>query len=281
MRGIPSTRAAGRLLLCLALVWSFALPAAAQSSASITIQPDCGPSSTDQPDEAPYEIAVQGNGFEPNGDVEINFAGERQDDPQQRDVVADENGSFSTVIRPARRPAGTYEVEALQRNGQEGAVTSRSTAPFTVPCPEPQPEPTAEPTGEPTAQPSPTESGLPPRPRSTPRDDKDKKGKKGKRSGFKPSLEFGSAVAPPGSVVELSGRGFPRKKILLLDWNQGIGSMRVQTNGRGRFSVGVLIFPNDVVGPRRLVVTGRRVRTSSTGFLVVPSTAAPPDFVNR
>ncbi|MCA1707873.1 MAG: hypothetical protein LC808_33200, partial [Actinobacteria bacterium] len=97
------------------------VPAAAQSSASITIQPDCGPERTDQGDEPSYEIVVDGAGFNAGDDVEVYFATERQDDPNQEDVVADQNGAFETVIHPAPRPAGTYEVEALQRHG-EGSV---------------------------------------------------------------------------------------------------------------------------------------------------------------
>ena len=263
------------------MVMTVSLPAAAQSASTITIDPDCGPETTGQSEEPPYEIAVRGSGFEPGGDVEINFAGGRQDDPQQQDVIADENGSFSTVIRPARRPAGTYEVEALQRNGQEGAVSSRATASFTVPCPAPEPEPTPDPTGEPTARPTPPEPGLPtPPPLPRPRDERDDK-KDEERRRFKPSLRFEPPLGTTGSVVELRGRGFPPGRSLLLDWNEGIGSTRVRPDGKGRFTVQMLIFPNDVVGPRRLVVTGPRLPTSSTRFLVVPSTAAPPDLMDR
>jgi hypothetical protein len=271
-----------RYLLCILLACSFAVPAAAQSSPSISIDPDCGPETTGGADER-YEITVQGSGFEAGDDVEIYFAGDRQDDPDQEDVVADESGSFGTVIRPLRRPAGTYEVEALQRHG-EGAVSSRAVATFTVPCPEVTT--TTQPDGSsPTTT---TTAGSEPSPSSSPSKspgDKEpgdkKRGDKGGRQRFKPRLRFDSKVGPPGSVIQVVGRGFPRRSKLVLDWNVGTGSERVETSKKGRFSADVLIFPNDVLGPRRLVVRGARFKTLRIPFLVVASTSGPPDFTNR
>ena len=260
-----------RVFLCLLLLCSVALPAAAQSSASIALDPDCGPETTGQSEEPPYEIAVQGSGFQPNDDVEIYFSGERQDNPEAEDVMTDENGAFTVLIRPARRAAGTYEVEALQRNG-DGTVSSRASVSFTVPCAEP------EPTAEPTAEPTPSGPVLPPKPTlpPPPRDREDKKDKR-KRTKDRPSLELDMAVGPPGSVVEVRGRNFGPRRELVLDWDRGIGTVRVQTDEKGRFDTDVLILPNDVVGPRRLVVTARGAR-ANVRFLVVPSTASPPDF---
>ncbi|HWC13865.1 MAG TPA: hypothetical protein VG929_04650 [Actinomycetota bacterium] len=262
-----SPKATGRFVLCLALLFSLALPASAQPSPSITIEPDCGPEATDQPDE-PYEIVVEASGFEPGDDVEISFGGERQDDPDQEDVVADENGAFTTTIRSARRAAGTYEVEALQRDG-EGTVSTRATAPFTVPCQEP--EPTAEPTPE---EPPPSPEATPTK---KPQDKKDGRDRK-KRPRFRPDLEIESPVAPPGSVMQVSGRKFPPATRLMLRWSEGIGTTEVRTSQEGRFKIGVLIFPNDILGPRQLVARGDRFRPVKVKVLVVPSTAAPPGF---
>ncbi|MEA2498911.1 MAG: hypothetical protein QOH26_1316 [Actinomycetota bacterium] len=264
-----------RYLVCLLLLCAIAVPAAAQSSASIAIDPDCGPEGS--ADEAPYEIVVQGSGYEAGDDVEIYFAGERQDNPDQEDVVADESGSFGTVIHPARRSAGSYAVEALQRHG-EGSVSSRAIASFVVPCPE------STTTTEPSQGSSPTTTTqIGPGPSPSPSPTKkpgDKPDKNGPRK-FKPHLSFGSAVGTLGSVAEARGRGFPPRTKLVLRWSEGAGSVRVLTDGKGRFEVGALVFPNDVLGPRRLVVEGRRFRPVRIRFLVVPSTASPPDFVNR
>ncbi|MEA2461857.1 MAG: hypothetical protein QOH90_2034 [Actinomycetota bacterium] len=276
-----SERAGRNAFLCLLLVSALTVPAFAQSSSSITIQPDCGPETTGQSDEPHYEITVNGSGFEADKDVEINFAGERQDDPNQQDVVADQSGNFSTTIRPTRRSAGSYDVEALQRHG-EGSVSSRSTTVFTVPCPE-STTTTTEPSQEPSPPTTTTQPGQEPSPSPSPtkKPGHKKKEKNDQHHRFKPHLSFGSSVATPGSVVEVTGRGFPKGKKLLLDWNVGAGSLRTKANARGRFKVGMLVFPNDLLGPRRLVVTGRRFEKMRVKFLVVPGTAAPPDFSNR
>ncbi|MCA1703434.1 MAG: hypothetical protein LC808_09320, partial [Actinobacteria bacterium] len=203
-------------------------------------------------------------------DVEVYFATERQDDPNQEDVVADQNGAFETVIHPAPRPAGTYEVEALQRDG-DGSVTARATSVFTVPCSEPTPtESPSVPTPTNSPEPGPSPTRRPP--------GRDHKGE-GPRD-RKGHLTLDAKVGPPGFVVAARGRGFPARRTLVLDWSEGAGSIEVKTDRLGRFTAGMLVFPNDMTGPRRLEVKvrGPRFRRVHLRFLVVPPTASPPGF---
>jgi hypothetical protein len=275
---------AARCLVCLALAGSFAVPAVAQSPASITIDPSCGAETTGESGEAPYDIFVQGNGFEADQDVELYFAGDRQDDPNQQDVVADSSGGFSATIHPSKRAAGSYEIEALQRHGQ-GSVSSRATTSFTVPCPE------ATTTTQPGASATTTTTSVDPGPSPSPSPTKKPGGKNGPgdknggrdkgRRRFEPRLALSSDAGPTGSVVEMRGRGFPPNSNILLEWNKGTGSLRVRSDKKGRFHAGMLVFPNDILGPRALVVRGRHFRPLRSRFLVVPSSAGPPDFTNR
>ena len=246
--------------------------AGAQSSASLALDPNCGSETTNQENEPPYDIYVEGSEFASETEVEIYFDQSRQDRPDEPDVVADGDGSFSFTIHPARRTAGIYRIEAVQRDS-EGQVQAQASADFAVPCPEPSPSPTATPSPSPTATPSRTPR---PRPRPSPRPSP---GSDGKRA--TPEVFLSPAVGRAGSVTIVSGNGFPPGARVVFTWRPGLGRVRSTADAAGEFSVQMVVFPNDVVGSRLVVAEGKGFRDAAAAFLVVPGTLQPPGFVVR
>ena len=80
-------------------------------------------------------------------------------------------------------------------------------------------------------------------------------------------------VGQPGAVCLASGTGFPPGPVVL-SWLPGIGLTPATAGPDGKFSVRVLVFPRDRLGPRSLVATGGAT-TASAQFLVVPNTTKP------
>ncbi len=94
-------------------------------------------------------------------------------------------------------------------------------------------------------------------------------------------------VGPPGTVVTVTGTGFPTGAVVKLSWDQGIKfSLPSITIGATQgFKVTVLIFPHDELGQRvmsaapDLTITSAPLFNIATAkFLVVPGTAQPRDF---
>ncbi|GAA1304715.1 hypothetical protein [Saccharothrix xinjiangensis] len=102
-----------------------------------------------------------------------------------------------------------------------------------------------------------------------------------------PVLAVEPGVGPTGSVPLATGRGFPPGATVRLAWSVGIPPVpdEVAVGPDGTFETQVLVFHNDVVGPRRLA--GAAVLGPGFGpvrsdeFLVVPRTLQPPDFASR
>jgi hypothetical protein len=86
-------------------------------------------------------------------------------------------------------------------------------------------------------------------------------------------------------MVAAAGTGFPAGLAMDLAWDQGVlspGVSPVQADRLGSFTVTLLIFPNDPLGPRALSATvsdgGQVFLLASAPFTVVPGSAEPRDF---
>lgn len=103
-----------------------------------------------------------------------------------------------------------------------------------------------------------------------------------------PALQLTPAVGPRGTVITAAGTGFPAGVAMDLAWDQGQlspGVSPVQADWLGSFTVTLLIFPNDPLGPRALGVTvsdgGQVYLLASAPFTVLPGSAEPGDFAWR
>jgi Tol biopolymer transport system component len=96
-------------------------------------------------------------------------------------------------------------------------------------------------------------------------------------------IEIKPPIGRPGIVVIATGAGFPPNTELTLAWSKGLTPKlpRIVTDARGGFRVQVLVFHNDFIGPRDLVVSPVG-KTSfppfGTSFLVTESSSEPPRF---
>ena len=96
-----------------------------------------------------------------------------------------------------------------------------------------------------------------------------------------PQLHFDPAVGPPGIVTTVTGTGFPPGALVTLRWDRGITQTRdpLVVDADGTFLTGVLVFHNDLVGPRQLIVTaapgGPPFPDQLARFLVVTATLQP------
>lgn len=96
-------------------------------------------------------------------------------------------------------------------------------------------------------------------------------------------LELDPPMGPPGFVTYAVGSGFPAGAQVALDWSIGIDERRapVVADADGAFRVPVLVFHNDVEGPRELVATpagGPSFPQTTAPFDVTRPTAVPPRF---
>jgi len=89
-----------------------------------------------------------------------------------------------------------------------------------------------------------------------------------------PSLTVSPPDGPPGFVTIAVGHNFAPSSVVVLTWSTGIGTTLVPTDATGSFTVGVLIFDHDILGPRNLVATDHFIIAQAT-FLVVPGDAQP------
>jgi hypothetical protein len=96
-----------------------------------------------------------------------------------------------------------------------------------------------------------------------------------------PQVLLDPAVGPPGIVTTATGAGFPPGALVTLRWDHGISQTLspVVVASNGTFVVSILVFHNDIVGPRQLVVTatagGAPFPDQTTPFLVVTATLQP------
>lgn len=96
-----------------------------------------------------------------------------------------------------------------------------------------------------------------------------------------PQLRLDPPVGPPGIVTRLTGSGFPPGGLVSVKWDLGITQALSPTvvGPDGSFGIEILVFHNDTIGPRNLLVTpasgGPTFTPASVPFLVVPATLNP------
>lgn len=102
-----------------------------------------------------------------------------------------------------------------------------------------------------------------------------------------PVLAVDPGIGPTGFVPRATGSGFPPGATVRLGWTTGISPTpgEVVVRPDGTVEAQVLVFHNDLVGPRLLEATAvlgpRFGPVRSAEFLVVPRTLQPPDFASR
>ncbi|GAA0261875.1 VWA domain-containing protein [Saccharothrix mutabilis subsp. mutabilis] len=102
-----------------------------------------------------------------------------------------------------------------------------------------------------------------------------------------PKVTVDPLVGPGGFVPRAVGSGFPPGGTVRLAWTVGISATpgTVVVRDDGTFEAQVLVFDNDLVGPRELAATAEAgpgfALVRSNPFLVVPKSLQPPDFVGR
>jgi hypothetical protein len=96
-----------------------------------------------------------------------------------------------------------------------------------------------------------------------------------------PQVRLDPALGPPGVVTRLSGSNFPPGALVVVSWDRGITQRLdpVAVNPDGTFTIDVLVFHHDQLGPRKLAVVaapgGATFVDNSAPFLVVPGPIQP------
>ena len=86
---------------------------------------------------------------------------------------------------------------------------------------------------------------------------------------FSPKLTVEPPIADTGSVVVAHGSGFPPNADVKLIWSRGIGSTTVRTDAAGSLQASILVFDNDITGPR--ILYGETPNVLGTAvFLALP-----------
>ncbi len=97
-------------------------------------------------------------------------------------------------------------------------------------------------------------------------------------------------VGPPGTIITVTGTGFPAGAVVKLTWSQGIQiiSVSITVGASQGFQVRLLIYPHDRLGQRRLnagpdlsAVNAPIFNIATADFLVVPGSEQPRDFTWR
>jgi hypothetical protein len=106
----------------------------------------------------------------------------------------------------------------------------------------------------------------------------------------KASIRLVPQVGPPGTVVTVTGTGFPIGAVVKLSWSQGVPIRRasISIGSSQGFQTRVLIFPHDELGKRKLsagpdltVANAIIFNIASADFMVVPGSEQPRDFTWR
>lgn len=91
---------------------------------------------------------------------------------------------------------------------------------------------------------------------------------------FHPKLAVNPTVGPPGTIVTVTGKGFPPNKAITIHWSVSTGSIVVTTDPHGNLGPTQLpILIPDVLGSRFAVASS--TPAAKAAFLVVPGTAEP------
>jgi PKD repeat protein len=172
-------------------------------------------------------------------------------------VTLTETDSAGTSIPPAPGTGGQFTVDGPGQTASRRADQSASTQQVvTISAPG---TPTTTST-TPTSTTSPTTPGTSPTTAAP-----------GKS---KPVLTLNPAVGPPGTIVTVTGRGFPKNIPITLSWSLSTGSIVVTTDSKGNLPASPLyILTPDILGQRYAVASS--TPPVKAPFLVVPSTSEP------
>jgi hypothetical protein len=89
-----------------------------------------------------------------------------------------------------------------------------------------------------------------------------------------PHLVLNPAVGPPGTIVTVTGNGFPKNTPITISWSVSSGSVVIMSDGNGNLPAHELfVLTPDVLGPRYAVAS--TTPSVKAPFLVVPSTSEP------
>jgi PKD repeat protein len=89
-----------------------------------------------------------------------------------------------------------------------------------------------------------------------------------------PLLKLTPAVGPPGTIVTVTGGGFPANKNITVAWTLSTGSVTVKSDAHGNLpKFQLLILVPDILGPRFAQAAG--YPSAKAPFLVAPSSEEP------
>jgi len=103
-------------------------------------------------------------------------------------------------------------------------------------------------------------------------------------SGTQPQLQFNPAVTPAGRVTSVVGSGFAPQRGVTVRLRGFPETITTTADAAGNFTAALVIFPNATPGNRiaDATVDGHQPSiTATASLLVVPGTAAPPEFRSR
>jgi PKD domain len=179
-------------------------------------------------------------------------------------VSVTETDTLGTSVPPAAATGGLYAVNTA---GETPYIDASSQASITAPV-------DISPVGVP---PPPVPTTLP---RSTttttaPHSTTTTTAPKGKpKAAAKAALTLNPGVGSPGTIVTVTGTGFPPNTPITISWSVSTGSVVITSNAKGDLPPSPLItLIPDVLGPRYAVAS--TTPPVKAPFLVVPGTAEP------
>jgi hypothetical protein len=304
-------------LLSLAFFAPVGVPSAAAPPASIALSPTCG--------SVGENVQVTGSSWIAGTDITISFDGTPVATVKGTDIKAPGGTFTASMTIPSRALRGSpYTVSAGQTSN--AVVVRSATAPFSIPCASLTLNPVCGSAGDqvavhgagfrsditvsltftPPAGTGPIATSVPGADSTfdvvikVPSDPPGQyvvaavqlRTQAAARAIFtipcvKAAIKLVPKVGPPGTVVTVTGTGFPIGSIVKLSWSQGIpikiASITIGTS-QG-FQIRLLIFPHDELGKRRLnagpdlsVPSAILFNIATADFVVVPGMSQPRDF---
>jgi hypothetical protein len=99
--------------------------------------------------------------------------------------------------------------------------------------------------------------------------------------GTAPVLSITPSVTSTGNVTQVRGAGFPPNSAVIIEWQPGIGIVTARVGADGRFTVPLLVMPNDQTGPRLVHASGYPATVSAVLLVERRSSSAGDQFIFR
>jgi hypothetical protein len=93
-----------------------------------------------------------------------------------------------------------------------------------------------------------------------------------------PRLSVSPDVATYGDAVQVTGTGFPPDQSITLTWTVGLGSAATRASRSGTVRATMVIFPDDIIGPRALLATSSASSARAQAPLLVQQPSQEPPF---